>query len=212
MSTSGQYIHGDGNHRRHRPASAPPARRSSPLQRAVINVSVTASASAGTVGTPITFTVTVTNPSNLPIQNVGLSFGDGTFTTLGPTGGSVSKTYATSGTFIVTATADDSRGDHVSRADAGPRRTVSSARRRARRGVRRSRDHHACPGTTYPKTCTTSFLGIGVRAIFTAGCNTGFGAGACTNAIQYIWNFGDGTTEITSSTAPITSSAPAASS
>ena len=39
-----------------------------------------------------------------------------------------------------------------------------------------------------------------MRAILTAGCNTGFGAGACANAIDYLWNFGDGTTEVTSST------------
>lgn len=167
--------------------------------RANINVSVTASASAGTVGTPITFTVTVTNPSNLPIQNVGLSFGDGTFTTLGPTGGSVSKTYATSGTFVVTATAEDSRGDTY-RGQTQVLVVPSAALAVALDAVTGDPAITiACPGTTYPKTCTTSFLGAGVRAIFTAGCNTGFGAGACTNAIQYIWNFGDGTTEITSS-------------
>jgi hypothetical protein len=58
----------------------------------------------------------------------------------------------------------------------------------------------ACPGTTYPKTCTTNFLGAGVRVIFTAGCGAGFGgAGVCANATGFFWNFGDGTTEATTS-------------
>jgi hypothetical protein len=167
--------------------------------RAIINVSVTASASAGTVGTPLTFTVTVTNPSNLPVQNVALNFGDGTATTLGPTGGSASKTYATSGTFVVTATAVDSRGDTY-RGQTQILIVPSAAIAVALDVV--SGDPAItinCPGTVYPKTCTTSFLGVGVRAIFTAGCSTGFGAGACANAIQYVWTFGDGTTEVTSS-------------
>jgi PKD repeat protein len=54
-------------------------------------------------------------------------------------------------------------------------------------------------GTTYPKTCTAPFIGIGVRVILTVGCNTGLGAGACANAIGYTFNYGDGTTETTTS-------------
>jgi Big-like domain-containing protein/PKD domain-containing protein len=167
--------------------------------RAVVNVSVTASSSTGTVGTPVTFTVTVTNASNLPISGVVLSFGDGTATNLGPTGGTASKTYITPGTYVVTATAADTRGDTY-RGQTQILIVASAALSVSLDAV--SGDPAVtinCPGTVYPKTCTTSLLGAGVRAIFTAGCNTGFGAGACANAIQYVWNFGDGTTEITTS-------------
>ena len=167
--------------------------------RAIVSVSVTASSSTGTVGTPLTFTVTVTNSSNLPISGVNLSFGDGTATTLGPTGGSASKTYTTSGTFVVTATATDTRGDTY-RGQTQVLIAPSAAIAVALDVV--SGDPAvtiSCPGTVYPKTCTASLVGIGVRGIFTAACSTGLGNGACTNAFQYVWNFGDGATEITSS-------------
>jgi hypothetical protein len=170
------------------------------VQRAVVNVSVTAASSTGTVGTPIAFTVTVTNPSNLPIQAVVLNFGDGTATTLGPTGGSASKTYTTSGTFVVTATATDQRGDtYRGQTQVLIAPTAATSVTLDATSGDPALTFNCGTGTTYPKTCTTSFIGAGVRAIFTAGCNTGLGAGQCTTAFQYVWNFGDGTTEVTTS-------------
>jgi PKD repeat protein len=169
------------------------------VTRAIVAVSVTASSSTGTVGTPITFTVAVTNSSNLPIEGVTLNFGDGTSTTLGPAGGSASKTYAIPGTFTVTATATDQQGTSY-RGSTQVLIVPSAATAVTLDAV--SGDPAvtiSCPGTVYPKTCTANLAGIGVRAIFTAACNTGLGAGTCANAITYSWNFGDGTTEVTSS-------------
>ena len=57
----------------------------------------------------------------------------------------------------------------------------------------------SCPAANapYPKTCTATLVGSGVRAILSAGCSGGLlGGSQCTNAISYSWSFGDGTSEV----------------
>jgi hypothetical protein len=170
------------------------------VQRPVVTVSVLPSTTVGQVGTAITFTVSVTNSSNIPITSVVLRYGDGTSATLGATGGTTQKTYLTSGTFNVVATATDQSGNQYT-----GNTTVTIAPPAAFNVTLDATSGDPAltlncgSGTTYPKTCTAPFIGIGVRAIFTVGCNTGLGAGACANAIGYVFNYGDGTSETTTS-------------
>ena len=170
------------------------------VQRPVVTVSVIPTATIGQVGTAIGFTVTVTNSSNIPISSVILRYGDGTSVTLGATGGTAQKTYTTSGTFTVTATATDQSGNIYTGST-----TVTIAPPAAFNvTLDAASGDPAIPvscgsGTAYPKTCTANFLGAGVRVVFTAGCNTGLGSGACLNAIGYAWNYGDGSSETSSS-------------
>lgn len=172
------------------------------VQRPVVTVSVQPSATLGQVGTAITFTVTVTNPQNVPIQRVTLDFGDGSPTvTLPATGGTATRTYLTSGTFTVRARAFDQSGNVLSEGTTSVTISPSPAFNVTLEAA--SGDPAipvSCPsGTNYPKTCTATFAGAGVRVLFTAGCNTGFGTGACANAIGYAWTYGDGTGEQSSS-------------
>jgi hypothetical protein len=168
------------------------------VQRPVVNVALTAP-STGQVGAALTYTVTVTNASNIPIQGVVLNFGDNTTASLGPTGGTVTKTYTTAGNFTVTATATDQSGNQY-RASSQTLVTAAAPLEVTLDGA--SGDGavtmSCTPATGYPKTCVANFVGIGVRAQFTAGCTGGFGAGACPNAIGYQWNYGDGAVENTS--------------
>lgn len=171
------------------------------VQRPVVSVALSHSPPTGQVGTAVTFTVTVTNSSNVPIQTVTLNYGDGTpLVSLGPSGGTTSKTYLTAGTFTVTATATDTSGNRYTATDLVP---VAPAAAFNVTLDAQSGDPavtlNCTAGTTYPKTCTATLIGVGVRAILTAGCNTGFGVGACANATTYFWNYGDGTTETTTS-------------
>ncbi|MGQ0735482.1 MAG: PKD domain-containing protein [Acidobacteriota bacterium] len=167
--------------------------------RPVISVSLTAP-STSLVGAPLSVTVSVSNPSNVPIQSVILTYGDGTAASLSPSGGTAAKTYITSGTFTITATATDQTGSQY-RATAqivvAPA-TALNVTLDAQSGDP-AVSFNCTAGTTYPKTCTANFVGIGVRAILTAGCNAGFGAGACANATAYQWSYGDGTSETTTS-------------
>lgn len=169
------------------------------VQRPVVNVALSHSPPTGQVGTAITFSVTVTNSSNIPIQGVTLNYGDGSpAVSLGPSGGTTSKTYLTSGTFTVNATATDQSGNRYSATDLVPiaPATPLDVTLDAFTG------DPAAPvncgsGTTYPKTCLATFVGIGVRVQLQAGCSSGFGAAACANALSYQWNYGDGSVETT---------------
>ncbi len=75
-------------------------------------LSITASATTGSAGVPISFTVTpATNPTQ-PITNVAIDFGDGTTRDLGAISSAttVTKTYNAEGTYTVTATVTDQSG------------------------------------------------------------------------------------------------------
>ncbi len=170
------------------------------VQRAVVSVSLTAP-STGVVGTALSFTVSVANSSNVPIQSLTLSFGDGTpAATLAPMGGTVSKTYVTSGTFTVVATATDQTGAQyrsTAQVIIAPLGALSVTLDAVSGDPAISLN--CVPAIGYPKTCNATFVGIGVRVILTAGCSTGLGAGACANAISYSWTFGDGLGETSAS-------------
>ncbi len=166
------------------------------VQRAVVGVSVSASAPNTQVGTPVTFTVTVTNPNNAVIQSVLLRFGDGGTATLPPTGGTQSKVYTTAGTYTVRAQALDPSGNVV--AEGTTQIIVAPAN-----AVDVQLDANpADPGITgfsctanYPKTCNANLVGFGDRIQFTATAAGGFGG----SAVNYTWNYGDGTGETTTS-------------
>jgi PKD repeat protein len=171
------------------------------VTRPVVNVSIANLPGLGTVGTPVSFNVNVTNASNVPIQSVIVDFGDQTAPiTLPGTGGPVSKTYLRSGTFTVTATAIDNNGNRTSGQAVITIAPVAALNVTLDATTGDPSIPVDCPGTAYPRTCTTTQAGIGVRVILTAGCNLGLGTGVCPNAISYTWNFGDGSTQTT--TAP----------
>jgi len=80
---------------------------------AVPAVSITASATP-TAGTPVTFSITATPTAPATIRTITVDFGDGsTPQTIGNTT-SVAHTYRSSGTFTVTATAEDTNGSRGS--------------------------------------------------------------------------------------------------
>lgn len=168
------------------------------VQRAVVNVSFTNPPSTGQVGTSLSFTVSVTNSSNIPITAVVVQFGDGQSATLPPSGGTAPHTYQTAGTFTVRATATDQAGNqyiatHVITI-APP--NAFDVTLDAESGEATS-PMTCTPATGYPKTCNMDFVGGGVRVRFTVGCSGAFGTGACTNAVGYQWVYGDGASETT---------------
>ncbi|TPW09038.1 MAG: PKD domain-containing protein, partial [Acidimicrobiaceae bacterium] len=75
-------------------------------------ISITASATTGSVGVPISFTVTPAANPPQPITNVTVDFGDGNTRNLGviSSAATVSRTYGSEGTFTVTATVTDQSG------------------------------------------------------------------------------------------------------
>jgi hypothetical protein len=170
------------------------------VARPVVGVSVTPSAPTGQVGTPLTFAVAVANNSNVAVQGVVVSFGDGTSTTLGPTGGTVPKVYTIAGGFTVRATATDQAGNRyegttsVIIQPASPIDVTLDA-------TGGDNTLLSCtPLVGYPKQCTATLPIFGfpveVRVVLTAGC--GPSAAPCTNVLNYFWTYGDGTTETTS--------------
>jgi PKD repeat protein len=159
----------------------------------IVNVSFTNPPSTGQAGTQVTFQVAVTNSSNVPITGVVVNFGDGQSITLPPSGGSAPHTYSQAGTYTVSATATAQGGGQFTATTqitiAPPTAfdvTLDAESAEATSSM------SCVPATGYPKTCNMNFVGGGVRVRFTAGCTGGFGAGACTNAVGYQWNYGDG--------------------
>lgn len=75
-------------------------------------VSITASASTGSVGVPISFTVTPALTPPQPITDVTVDFGDGGTRSLGviSSAATVVRSYAAEGTYTVTATVTDQSG------------------------------------------------------------------------------------------------------
>lgn len=75
-------------------------------------ISITASASTGSVGVPISFTVTPASAPPQPITDVTVDFGDGTTRSLGviSSAATLVRSFATEGTYTVTATVTDQSG------------------------------------------------------------------------------------------------------
>jgi adhesin/invasin len=142
-------------------------------ERPPISVTVSAGSSTATVGTPISFTVSVTPPTNgTVVSSVSLSFGDGTATALGTSGGSAAHAFAAAGTYTVTATATDSLGD----TSQGSTQVVITPR------VPLSVTVSASPNTAQPG---------GTIITFTAT------ASPSTNIASYAWDFGNNGTATT---------------
>jgi adhesin/invasin len=82
------------------------------VTRSLPTITVTASATTGFVGVPISFTVTPGANPTQPITNVTVNFGDGTSRNLGVISSAVTiaKSYGSEGTFTVTATITDQSG------------------------------------------------------------------------------------------------------
>lgn len=81
------------------------------VTRAIPTISITGP-STGTVGVPVSFTVTPPASPTVPIASVVIDFGDGTSRNLGSVTAvqSVSKTYGSAGNFTVSATVTDTAG------------------------------------------------------------------------------------------------------
>lgn len=75
-------------------------------------ITLTASSNIGSVGVPISFTVTPASNPPQPITNVTVEFGDGTSRNLGVISGptTVAKTYTAEGTYTAVATVIDQSG------------------------------------------------------------------------------------------------------
>ncbi len=82
------------------------------VQRNLPTITIAASATTGSVGAPITFTVTPATTPPQPITNVTVDFGDGTSRDLGAISSvtTIAKAYNTEGTFNVVATVTDQSG------------------------------------------------------------------------------------------------------
>jgi PKD repeat protein len=176
------------------------------VQTALVGVSVGAAPAPATVGSPVTVTATITNPSNAPITTVRFNFGDGRSASQSVAGNTAQTqhTYQTSGTFVVTATAVDVAGNEYS----GSSQLLVNPRAAVQVTLDATSNENAnaftCAptGASYPKTCRTSFSAFvpppggapGVRVVFTATASGGLASPA-----SFQWNFGDGSpTETTS--------------
>lgn len=75
-------------------------------------ITITASATTGSIGVPISFTVTPAPNPPQPITNVTVDFGDGSTRNLGVISSvtTIAKSYSAEGTFTVTATVTDQSG------------------------------------------------------------------------------------------------------
>jgi PKD repeat protein len=175
------------------------------VQAAAVGVSVTGPTTPAAVGSPASFTATITNPNNVQITSVRFNFGDGTSSTQAVAGNTATTqhTYQTGGNFTVTATAFDAAGNQYSGS------TQVTVTPRAAMQVtldavsNENSNAFSCTpsGNAYPKTCRTSFSAFvpppggtpGVRVVFTAGVS-----GLASPAL-FEWDFGDGTFETSSS-------------
>lgn len=169
-----------------------------PVQRAIVGVSVTGPAT-GDAGVSVTFTVTVSNTSNIPITSVRLDFGDGSSTTLPGTGGSASHAYAQAGDYTVRATATDQSGGTYTGTHVITIRPRAAVQVELDAAPTENQNAFTCT-TTYPKTCQTMMDAFvpppgqpaGVRVVFTARVT-----GTLAAAASFAWDFGDGQRETT---------------
>jgi PKD repeat protein len=174
-------------------------RTSLTVQRPIVGVSVTGPAT-GDAGASVTFTVAVSNSSNVPITTVRLEFGDGTATTLPPSGGSAPHTYAQPGDYTVRATAVDQAGNSYTGTHLITIRPRAAIQVELDAAPTENQNAFTCT-TVYPKTCQTSMDAFvpppgaapGIRVVFTARI-----AGTLAPAAaSFSWNYGDGQTETT---------------
>jgi PKD repeat protein len=131
-------------------------------------VSIAVSPTSPTAGQQATFTANTTVAPNHSLTDISWNFGDGT--TMSTTNNSIVKTFASAGTFIVTATVTDDLGRTAS---ATTTVTVGN-------------------GITFPSTAFTvspTAPESGDPVIFTAGDVTTTGGATI---VQWQWNFGDG--------------------
>lgn len=170
------------------------------VQTALVGVSVTPTPSPANVGSPVSFTATIANPSNAPITTVRFNFGDGRTATQAVAGNTAQTqhTYQSSGTFVVSATAIDATGNEYSgntQLIVNPRAAVQVTLDAA---PNENANQFVCSpsGNSYPKTCRTSLSFFvpppggtpGVRVVFTATATGGLSSPA-----SFQWNYGDGT-------------------
>lgn len=177
------------------------------IQNAAVGVAVSASPSPATAGSPTTVSASITNPNNVALTSVRFNFGDGGSVTQAVAGNapqvSTQHTYQSGGNYTVTATAIDANGNQY------PGSTQLTVNPRAALQVTLDATPNENTGgsqfecsATYPKTCRTSFASFvppsggqpGVRVVFTAGTT-----GALASPSSFEWDFGDGTTERTTS-------------
>jgi PKD repeat protein len=153
---------------------------------------VTIAASANpTVNTTTVFTLTITPPTGATITSVTVDYGDGTRDTLNGNVGSVQHVYTTAGTFQVTATATDSNGQTGS----GATVIVVAGSGSGGSGAAPTASFTVTPATLTGTTATIFS--------FDASAST-----ASSTIVEYRWNFGDGSAQLTGATTSHQYSAP----
>lgn len=82
------------------------------VTRAIPTISISASASTGSVGVPVSFTVTPPSNPTIPTTGVTVDFGDGSSRNLGAitAATTVTRTYSSTGSYVVSATITDAAG------------------------------------------------------------------------------------------------------
>ena len=157
----------------------------------------------------MTFTVGVSNPSNVPLTGIRLEFGDGSAgAQFGASGGTVTKIYNNSTasvvTYTATATATDQSGNRYSQSTPVAVRPRAALAVTLDAAVNENTNTFSC-STTFPKVCSTTCSAFvpppgthsGVRVLFTARPR-----GVLVSASRYIWDFnGDGVADRETSSA-----------
>jgi trimeric autotransporter adhesin len=172
------------------------------VQPAAVAPTLTASPNPVDAGAAVSFSVAVSNPTNVPLTGVRVDFGDGSPSVqLGPAGGTAQKIYNSPGTFTATATATDQVGNQYRSSTQVTVRPRPALQVTLDAAPTENQNAFSCTAS-YPKTCTTSLSAYvpppgaspGVRVVFTAA------AGGFTTVASYIWDLnGDGIADRTTS-------------
>jgi adhesin/invasin len=132
-------------------------------------IAVTVTPTAPAIGEVVTFAITVTPATDVPIRSIQIDFGDGTRTNLGASSTSASHVYSVPGTFTVRVTVTDVTGQTSEHATII---AVSAI-------------------VAVSLTATPQDVDVNDTVSFSAAVS---GAGT---VLQYRWNFGDGSQETT---------------